>query len=329
MGGGIVFDAVALGELLIDFTPQKDSGQGNPMFVCNPGGAPANVLAVLAMLGKRCAFIGKVGNDQFGSFLRGILDDLKINTTGLIGSNEVNTTLAFVHLNESGDRSFSFYRKPGADIMLDEQEVKFDLIKNSKVFHFGSVSLTDEPCRTATLKAVEFARNNNVLISFDPNLRVALWNNLEEAKKMIKIGLGYTDVLKISDEELEFLTDCKDLKEGTRILWKEFGIKLIFVTLGPKGCFYRRGEDTGETFAYDVDTIDTTGAGDSFLGSALFQILDRNKKINDFSVGELDEIVDFASAASSLSTTKKGAIPSIPLLHDIKESMGQIKKLVI
>lgn len=324
-----MFDVVALGELLIDFTPSGKSENGNMLFERNPGGAPANVLAALAKLGNKTGFIGKVGEDQFGYFLRSILNDINIDTTGLVTSKEVNTTLAFVHLDENGDRSFSFYRKPGADMMLTEKDINYELIKTSKIFHFGSVSMTDEPSRTATLKAADYARKNKVLVSYDPNLRPPLWCDLDTAKRIIIDGLKFTDVLKVSEEELVFLTGIKDLSEGSEYLSRQNDIKLIFVTRGPKGCFFRFGNNTGFKPAYDVKTIDTTGAGDAFWGGILHQLIKRGNDSSCLTIKDIEEIADFGNAAGSLATTRRGAIPAMPSLYEIEACRNTVRKIGI
>lgn len=322
-----MFDVVALGEVLIDFTPNGRSENGNLLFERNPGGAPANVLAAVAKLGLKTAFIGKVGNDQFGLFLVNVLKDIDINTEGLVFSNDVNTTLAFVHLNEQGDRSFSFYRNSGADMMLEEDEVNKNIIRNAKIFHFGSVSMTHEPARTATIQAASLAKESNVIVSYDPNLRPALWNSLPEAKETILNCMKYADILKISEEELLFLTGSKDMDTGTQYLYDKYNTKLILVTLGPNGCFFRKGESTGHSQTYDVKTIDTTGAGDAFLGGALYQILQRNKGLEDFTAADIYQCIDFANAVGSLAITKKGAIPAMPTLKEVEACTGQVNKL--
>ncbi|MCM8712089.1 PfkB family carbohydrate kinase [Clostridium sp. SYSU_GA19001] len=311
-----MFDVVALGELLIDFTPYGVSEQGNILFERNPGGAPANVAVALAKLKNKTAFIGMVGNDEFGTFLKNVLEDNGVNTDGLKFNKEVNTTLAFVHLN-NGDRNFSFYRNPGADMMISTEDIDFNIIKNSKIFHFGSLSLTDEPSKSAALAAVKYAKDNGIVISYDPNLRPPLWKSLEHAKEMITLGLNFADILKVSEEELEFITDTKDLKEGTDILFKK-GIKLIFVTLGEKGCFYRYEGGFGLVEAYKVNAIDTTGAGDAFLGAVLHKISDKSlKQMTDMKKEEMEEIIKFANKAGALATTKKGAIPAMVTMEEI------------
>ncbi|WKA57095.1 PfkB family carbohydrate kinase [Planococcus shenhongbingii] len=314
-----MFDVVALGELLIDFTPAGKSANGNTLFETNPGGAPANVLATLAKFNARTAFIGKVGTDQFGSFLGDTLQKGKIDTQGLVYSKDVNTTLAFVHLKENGDRSFQFYRSPGADIMLDEQEVDIALVQNAKVFHFGSLSMTHEPAKTATLKAVKAAQEKDVLISYDPNLRQALWGSLSHAKETIIEGLQYADILKISEEELEFITDIRNLEEGSQFLFEKFGLKVVLITLGSKGCFYRFGKDTGHINGFQVNAIDTTGAGDLFLGAFLYQFIKKEVSWDLVQAHDVEKMILFANATAALGTTKKGAIPAIPHLNDVNE----------
>lgn len=323
-----MYDITAIGELLIDFTPHGKSPAGNSLFEMNPGGAPANVVAAIAKLGKKGAFIGKVGNDNFGSFLNQTLMEIGVDTSGLVYSEDIKTTLAFVHLDDSGDRSFSFYRKPGADIMLSEEEVDLNIIKNSTIFHFGSVSLTNEPSRTATFKAAKYAREKGLIVSYDPNLRPALWENLGLAKEIIIEGLEYADILKISEEELLFITDTDDLINGTQYLRDKFNIDLIMVTLGAKGCFYRYKNNTGSLPTYDVKTIDTTGAGDAFLGGLLFKILEKEKKLRELSADEVHDMIDFANAVGSLTTTGKGAIPAMPTLAEVVNCMNNSRKLL-
>jgi fructokinase len=321
IGGDNMLDVTALGEILIDFTPAANSDAQIVSFVRNPGGAPANVLACLAKLGKKTAFIGKVGQDQFGVFLKDVLEQSRIETQGLVFSEETNTTLAFVHLNEQGDRSFSFYRNPGADMMLTADEVDVKLIADSKVFHFGSISMTHEPSATATLKALNYAKEKGCLISYDPNLRIPLWKDLSFAKQQIELGLSYADVLKISEEELEFITGLQDLEAGSQYIYEHYHVKLIFVTLGPEGCYYRMGHATGMRKGYAVSAVDTTGAGDSFLAGILYQILNSGNKISELTMNELEPMVGFANAVGALATTKKGAIPAMPTLEEIERLM--------
>jgi sugar/nucleoside kinase (ribokinase family) len=309
-----MLDVVALGEVLIDFTPVE--GEGNPQFQQNPGGAPANVCAALAKLGRKTAFLGKVGQDQFGRYLRDVLDAYQIETKGLKMSEETRTTLAFVHLDKQGDRSFSFYRNPGADQMLTVEDLDLQLIDQAKFFHFGSLSMTHDPARTATWEAIRYAQKQGKRISYDPNLRPALWPNLDEARDVILSAMPYADVVKISDEELEFLTGTQDLVAGTRELYKQSLVPLICVTLGANGCFYRSGDMVGTVEAFPVQAVDTTGAGDGFLAGLLHGILNIDKQLPYFSVEELQSVIRFANAVGALATTRKGAIPAMPTLAE-------------
>lgn len=267
MGG---YDVVAMGELLIDFTQNGLSGQGNPLFEANPGGAPCNVLAMLQRLGRKTAFIGKVGRDGFGFQLERALTETGIATEGLLFDEEVHTTLAIVQTKEDGDRDFSFYRKPGADVMLRPEEVPEHLIRQTRLFHFGSLSLTDEPVREATKKAVRLAEDAGIGISFDPNLRKPLWRTEEEAREQIRYGLRHCQIVKISDEELVWLTEEEDLEQAIRMLREEFPIPLVLLSLGKEGSRAYCGSQSAEAPAFlRSDTIETTGAGDTFMGCML------------------------------------------------------------
>lgn len=317
-----MFDVVALGELLIDFTPHGQSDNGNVLFERNPGGAPANVLVMLSKLGLKTSFISKVGIDDFGKFLNETLLSYQVDTTGLVMTEEVNTTLAFVHLHSDGDRSFSFYRKPGADITLEEREVNYDLIDRAKLFHFGSVSMTSEPARQATLSAVQYAKDKGLLISYDPNLRESLWEDMGEAKKVITDSLQFANILKLSEEELYFVCDTSDCVEGTAALYRDYGIPLIFVTLGDKGCFLRYKDKTETIPSYAVSVVDTTGAGDAFFGALLYKILEETNT-EKMDMETLKSSVRFANAAGALAATKRGAIPSLPDSKDIDRLQEQ------
>ncbi|WP_438495727.1 PfkB family carbohydrate kinase [Paenibacillus sp. IHBB 3054] len=312
-------DITAIGEVLIDFTPAGLSGKGEQLFECNPGGAPANVVVVLSKLGKSTAFIGKVGEDQFGEYLTRILLENGVNTKGLVKESHANTTLAFVHLKEDGDRSFSFYRNPGADMLLGIDDIDLEQIKDTKIFHFGSVSMTHEPSASATLKACIQAKENGALISFDPNLRPALWLDLEQAKIKIKEGLVLADIVKISEEELQFITGLTDLEEGTRQIQTQFKVKVILVTKAEKGCFIRFGSGSkwADVPGFKVHTVDTTGAGDAFLGGFLYQLLERGCCIEQIRDQDWIPIVHFANAVGALVTTRKGAIPAIPTYQQV------------
>jgi len=317
-----MYDVVALGELLIDFTPAGISANNCFLFEQNPGGAPANVLSVLASFGKSTGMIAKLGKDQFGYFLKEVLDNIKVSTEGIVFDDQANTTLAFVHLESSGERKFSFYRNPGADMMLKEEEVNLNMIKNAKIFHFGSISMTHEPARSATLKAVKYARENGLVISYDPNYRPLLWKSAEDAIKQMKAGLTYADILKVSEEELQLLTNIDDITQSTQFLYDEYNISLTVVTLGSKGSYYRRGKLEGYIPAYTVKAVDTTGAGDGFFGALLYQILESGKKLSELEAAELENMLKFSNATGALMTTKRGAIPAIPTLKDINELMS-------
>ena len=316
-----MFDVVALGESLIDFTPSGINDMGMQLFACNPGGAPANVLAMNARLGGKTAFIGKVGEDDFGRFLQSVMKDAGIDITGLCMAKDVNTTLAFVHLNSQGDRSFSFYRKPGADVMLRTDEVKAELVTGCRIFHFGSVSLTDDPCRSATLSAARAAKDAGAIISYDPNYRPFLWESEEKARAEILLALPMADILKVSEEEMVLLTDESDLGSGAAKLAHE-GPSLVLVTLGPKGAFFFTRKASGLLPAYDVKTVDTTGAGDAFLGALHYCIAGKSlTQLQTMQKQEWESAIAFANAAGSLTTTRKGAIPAMPDLKAIENCM--------
>ncbi|WP_449538880.1 PfkB family carbohydrate kinase [Ferdinandcohnia sp. Marseille-Q9671] len=314
-----MYGVTALGELLIDFTPSGQSDRGNVLFETNPGGAPANVLVALSKLGVKTSFIGKVGQDHFGMFLKNTLENMNVDTNNLLLSNEANTTLAFVHLDSTGDRSFSFYRESGADILLKEAEVSEQQIKNSTIFHFGSLSLTHEPAATATFTALKYAKKHGVLISYDPNLRLQLWDSVDRAKEMIMKGLEYADIVKLSEEELLFITGTDDVEKGTELLQLQYQSPLILVTLGPRGSFFRSTTSFGRVGGFPVNVVDTTGAGDAFVGGTLFKILEKNTKLDQLTKGDLVEVLTFANATGALATTNKGGIPSMPTLEQIEK----------
>ena len=320
-------DVTAIGELLIDFTPASRSPAGNVLFEQNPGGAPANLLAALVKLGGEGAFIGKVGDDQFGRFLQRTLREVGIQTGGLRFTKEAETTLAFVHLDERGDRSFSFYRRPGADTLLTAEEIDYTLIDRSRVFHFGSLSLTDEPARTATLKAAVYARGKGKIISYDPNYRPPLWKSEAAAREGMALGLGLADIIKLSEVELEFLTGESDAAAGCRML-RARGGRLILVTLGPRGCFYGCERGEGHLPTYDTKIVDTTGAGDAFLGGFLYQMLKLDLHLDNLDLGLLEDAVDFANAVGALCVGKKGGIPAMPTLDEAEGCRRSTPKLV-
>ena len=307
-----MYDVVAMGELLIDFTCVSKDGEGYPTMAAHPGGAPANFLAALAKFGTSAALLGKVGNDAFGKLLVGTLNQAGIGTSGIIMADDVFTTLAFVTLDETGNREFSFSRKPGADTCLSYDELNMELIDGAKVFHFGTLSLTDEPARTTTYKAVEYAKSAGKLITYDPNLRKPLWKDLEEAKKQLIWGMSKADVVKISDEEVEFLWGL-GVEEGADYILKNFDVKLVFVTCGADGCYFKNAVASGKVPSLsNIKVVDTTGAGDIFGGSAVYKLLQTGKNPETLNEEELREIVTFACTSAGLSTTKPGGISSVP-----------------
>ena len=311
-------DVVALGELLIDFTPLSENEDGYPQFSAHPGGAPANFLAAIARFGGTAAFLGKVGDDAFGHRLVRTLSEAGIDTSAMVIDRDVFTTLAFVTLSENGDRDFSFARKPGADTRLLLSEVDLSVIDESRVLHFGTLSLTDEPARSTTREVVRYAREHGKILSCDPNLRLPLWDSPERAREAIRWSLGNADIVKLSDEEVRFLFE-KDVspEEGAELIMDLFPVKLCFVTCGPEGAVFRNQNGSGRVPALSgVRPVDTTGAGDIFGGSAMWKFLSLNKAPEALSVSEMREIALFASAAAGLSTEKYGGIPSVPALSD-------------
>lgn len=305
-----MIEVVALGELLIDFASLGVDEGGYPTMKANPGGAPGNFLAALNAYGAKTGFLGKVGDDAFGHLLLGTLNQAGIETKGIVVDPDVFTTLAFVTFDDQGDRSFSFARKPGADTFLRWEEVDTTMIDEAKVFHFGSLSLTDEPCRTTTQKCVAYAKEQGKLITYDPNLRKPLWKSEEEAREQILWGLYQADVIKISDEEVMFLWNCSP-EEGADKLVREYGAALAMVTLGSDGCLMKTAGACCRIPGPKVYPIDTTGAGDIFGGSAVSRMLELNKAVADLTDEDLDYIGRFATTAASLSTEHSGGIPSI------------------
>lgn len=308
------YDVAALGELLIDFTENGISVQGNPVLEANPGGAPCNVLAMLKKLSYTVTFVGKVGQDMFGDQLEQALAEVGIDTSGLVRDSEVHTTLAFVQKKADGDRDFSFYRNPGADMMLKEEEVleKKELIENCRIFHFGTLSMTHENCQKATKKAIEMAKAAGAVISFDPNLREPLWDSLDNAKKQVEYGLTKCNILKISDNEIKWLTDIDDYDEAVSSIQEKYpDISLILVSLGKEGslAYSNKTKAFGKPFLQE-NTIETTGAGDTFCAGILHYVLEHGLK--NYSEEELVEMLTFANAGASHITTKKGALRVMP-----------------
>ncbi len=306
------FDVVALGELLIDFTGNGLSEQGNALFEANPGGAPCNVLAMLKKLDRSCAFVGKVGEDMFGQLLRKVAEEAGICMDYLVTAQDARTTLAFVKKLKNGDRDFSFYRSPGADMLLTEEEVPDDVVKNCRIFHFGTLSMTHEGVRRATYKAVDAAKQGGALLSFDPNLRPPLWASLEEARTRIAYGLGRCDILKIADNELEFMTGETDFDRGAAILREQYpNIRLLNVTAGPEGsCSYYEEQRVFVPACRLDGVIETTGAGDTFCACVLNFVLDHG--LEGLRAEDLTAMLRFANTAAGLVTTRKGAIRSMP-----------------
>ena len=316
------YDVTALGELLIDFTENGNSEQGNPLMEANPGGAPCNMLSMIQKLGGTTAFIGKGGNDMFGRQLRQAVESVGIDTRNLMEDEEIHTTLAFVHTFPDGDRDFSFYRNPGADMMLTKEEIQEDLIRNSKVFHFGTLSSTHEGVREATRYAIDVAKEAGCLVSFDPNLRPPLWKTLEDARKEIEYGLSKTDILKISDNEVEFLCGTSDYNEGAKMLIEKYNIPFVCVTLGKDGSrAYYKGMRVDVPGFVQKNTIETTGAGDTFCGCMLHYIIQHG--LEDLTEENLRELLTFANAAASVITTRKGALAVMPSKEEVEELLRE------
>ena len=330
-----VYDVVALGEILIDFTPCGKSEAGQRLFEQNPGGAPANVLTALSKFGRQTAFIGKVGKDMHGAFLKEVLVENGISTEGLVEGEDAFTTLAFVALSDSGERSFSFARKPGADTCLTFDEVKTELIKQSKIFHIGSLSLTAEPVKTTTLKALKLAKEAGCIISYDPNYRAPLWETREDAIREMRSVIPYVDVMKLSDEETELLTGIADA-EGAAKKFIEQGVTIVAVTLGAEGALIATKEGCAYVAGFPAKMVDSTGAGDSFWGGFLHKLLESDvlqpkEDVTNISLGEvgleeltLEEAIEFTkfgNAVASLCVEKRGAIPAMPTLEEVKERL--------
>jgi len=315
-------DVVALGELLIDFTENGKSVQGNPILEVNPGGAPCNVLSMLTRLGKETDFIGKVGDDMFGHLLCDALKEVGIGTQGLKFDHEINTTLAFVHTKEDGDREFSFYRNPGADMMVTEEDLEVDLLENCQIFHFGSLSMTHFACREATRQAIKLAKSKGAILSFDPNLREPLWNSLEEAKEQIDYGMHHCDILKISDNEIVWFTGKEDYEEGIQYLQKKYRIPLILLSMGKDGSrAYCQGVKAEVPAVLQENTVETTGAGDTFCACVLNYVLEHGWR--PYTKEELIEMLSFANAAASIITTRKGALRVMPVKEEVERLLQE------
>ena len=314
------YDVVALGEILIDFTPCGKSEAGQRLFEQNPGGAPANVLMALSKFGRKTAFIGKVGKDMHGSFLKEVLAKNGISTEGLVEGEDAFTTLAFVALSDSGERSFSFARKPGADTCLSEEEVKKELISESKIFHIGSLSLTAEPVKTTTLKALTLAKESGCIISYDPNYRAPLWKSRDDAIREMRSVIPYVDVMKLSDEETELLTGIVDAEGAARKLIEQ-GVSLVAVTLGADGALIATKTGHAHVAGYSANMVDTTGAGDSFWGGFLHSLIESGKKPQELSLEEVASFARFGNGVASLCVEKRGAIPAMPTLEEVMKRL--------
>ncbi len=314
------YDVVALGELLIDFIECGESLQGNPLYEANPGGAPCNVLAMLNKMQHKTAFIGKVGDDFFGDQLRKAIREVGVDDVALLKDQKVHTTLAMVHKKEDGDREFSFYRNPGADMMLSEREIPEDMIKNSNIFHFGTVSMTHKKNRKATKYAVSVAKESGVIISFDPNLRFALWEDQRKLRECVLWGIKQCDILKISDDEIQWLTGLEDYSEGVKWIRKKHKVSLILVSMGKGGsrAYYRSKMIEVKAHIRD-DSVEMTGAGDTFMGSVLHFIME--KGLDNLSDETIKEMLCFANCAASLVTTKKGALRVMPTVEEVKKEI--------
>lgn len=313
-----MFDITTVGEILIDLTQTGISDNGIPIYTANPGGAPANVAVAASKLGAKTAFIGKVGNDSFGRFLCDTLKKYNVSTDGVITDKSANTTLAVVSVNENGERSFSFYRKNSADTLLSENEITDLQMSNTHILHFGSVSLTDEPSRTATISAVRRAKNLGATITYDPNYRESLWNSLDEAVERMKKPLDLVDILKVSDEELPLISGKTDVEDGAKYLCDKYNIKLVLVTLGAKGAYYRFKDCAGIVDGVSVTVADTNGAGDTFFGAFLSRMAYKGKyNPSELTEDEIKDMLAFSNNAAAITTSRSGAIPAMPTIGEI------------
>jgi fructokinase len=311
-------DIIAVGELLIDFTPELSVKEHR--YFANPGGAPCNFLTMASAVGVKTGFIGKVGDDAFGHFLKKVIEEKGIDTKGLVLSETLNTTLAFVHLDENGERSFSFYRKGCADVGLRQEEVDLNLIDEAKLIHFGSLSFTDEPSRSTVLSMLTYAKKQGKWISYDPNYRPSLWENESVARERLLEGLPFADILKVSEEELELLTGVRVPLLGCHKL-EQHDIKLICVTLGAKGVFYYMSKGHGYIKGFPSKVVDTTGAGDTFFGATVGQLLARGVDLVAIEPSVLEEILNYANCASSICIERYGGIPAIPTDEEVKRKV--------
>ncbi len=317
-------DILAIGELLIDFTAITEKN-GDIYYKQNAGGAPANVVCMAAKLGASTGFIGKIGKDMFGNYLKGILEERKVDTRGLILDKDFSTTLAFVKNGSHGERDFVFYRRNSADLNMKFSEVNLKLIDECKIFHFGALSLTAEPSKSATINAVEYAKAKGKIISYDPNWRPILWQSKEQAVQAMKNVLRYVDIIKVSEEELQIITDCGNLLPAIAKLLN-MGIKIVCITQGAKGCIIATKSSVELYPAYKVDSVDTLGSGDSFLGGFLYKLLEKSKDITELTSDELYEMSDFANACGAITSMEHGAIPAMPDLKEVEDFMEKTEK---
>lgn len=319
-----MYDIAAFGEILIDFTDQGENKDGQKLFVRNPGGAPANMLTAAAHLGAKTAFLGKVGADMHGRFLKETLEKEKVDTRGLLVDKNVFTTLAFVALSPQGERSFSFARKPGADTQMTSEELRQDILKNTRILHVGSLSLTDEPARSATIYAVKSAKQSGAIISYDPNYREALWKSEKEAQQKMRSLIPFIDVMKLSDEETELLTGEKRAEKAAEVLLAQ-GVKIVAVTLGSDGAYVRTREGGRKIQGFPSVVADTTGAGDSFWGSFLYKICESGKLLEELRLSEVAEFALFANSAASLCVERQGGIPAMPYKNEVLERLQNLR----
>lgn len=312
----------AIGELLIDFLNMDQ----NLSFSGTAGGAPCNVMAQAARLGNDCTYITKLGNDYFGDYLKNYISNIGIDTSYFSTTDDAHTTLAFVNLDDDGNRSFTFYRKPGADMMLEKNDIPIDLISNSDIFHYGGVILSKQPSRDAVFYALDSIKNSKVIKAYDPNLRFNLWDNNDEIRDISLKGIEYADILKISDEEILFLTNTKSIKDGLKIIKEKYNVKIILITLGKYGCIYSYKDTLKHICTYAVQAIDTTASGDSFFGAFLHKLLSFGVNIDEISIDSIESCVEFGNASGALTATKKGAINSLPSIEDIENCVKTIPK---
>ncbi|WP_231710532.1 carbohydrate kinase family protein, partial [Gracilibacillus suaedae] len=323
--GEIMVDVTALGEMIVDFTPNGVSEHGYPIFTANPGGAPGNLLVALSRLGKETSFIGSVGNDQFGNMLKNTLYENRIITSGMVFS-DIHTSLAFVHIDENGERAFSFCRNPGADTMLSKEDLKPESIAQTKILHVGSLSMTNEPSREATQTALKIAKENEIIISYDPNLRLDLWDSLEAAKKRIVELLSYADIVKLSDEELTFITGTNNVEKGAKLIFQQYGVALLFITAGSSGSYCCKRDSTLFEPGLSITAVDTTGCGDAFFAGVLYKILENNMQYQRISEKTMSELLLFGNAMGAYVAQKQGGIPALPNFSEINKFISELKE---